>query len=94
MKTGKKSGVYIAKSDIKSKVNTEELALFIACSNSQEEISAQGLENVVHKRKHRVGARPGMKCTAVTGGQKAMAEIDSWLPPRRKSGHRQVRKML
>ena len=35
-----------------------------------------------------------MKCAAVTGGPKAMDECDSWLPPKRKPGRRQVKKML
>ena len=49
---------------------------------------------MVHQRRYKKNARPGMKCAAVTGGPKAMAECDSWLPPRRKPGCRQVKKML
>ena len=84
----------VVQSDIDVKVDTEALALFIACSNNQEEITARGLEHVVHKRRYTGSTRPGMKCAGVTGGPKARAESDSWLPPRRKPGCRQLKRML
>ena len=84
----------VINSEINHQVDTEALALFRACSNTQEEIAAQGLENVVHQRKYKVGARPSMRCAAVIGGPKAQADNDSWLPPKRKPRHRQIKKML
>ena len=84
----------VVQSEIDVEVDTEALALFIACSNTQEEISARGLEHVVHRRKYTRSTTASMKCAAVTGGPKAMEERDSWLPPRRKPGCMQVKKML
>ena len=34
-------------------VNTKEVALFLACSMSQEEIDREGLTHVVHRRRFR-----------------------------------------
>ena len=55
-------------------VNTEEVALFLACSMSQEDIDKEGLTHVVHKRRFRMGARPCLTCKAITGGPKVRAE--------------------
>ena len=75
-------------------VNTEEVAWFLACSMSQEEIDREGLTHVVHRRRFRMGARPGLTCKAITGGPEVRAEDQSWLPPSRKRGRRQIREMV
>ena len=74
--------------------DTNELALFIACSHSEEEIQNAGLENVVHKRRFKRGARPGMTSVAMVGGPKARAEDKSWLPPAEEPTPRQKMKMF
>ena len=84
----------VVQSEVDVRVDTEALALFVACSNTQEEISARGLELVVHQRRYTGSTRPGMKCAAITGGPKARDENDSWIPPKRRPGCRQIKKML
>ena len=84
---------------IESKVDIEgldigEVALYLACSMTQEEIDQEGLTNVVHKRRHNRGARPGLTCKAITGGAEVRAKDDSWLPPGRMPGCRQKRRMV
>mgnify|MGYP001798858403 FL=1 len=37
-----------------------ELALYIAMTHKQEEINEAGLEDLVHKRRHATGRRPGI----------------------------------
>ena len=75
-------------------VNLEEVALFLACTMTQEEIDSEGLGHVVHKRSSNRGQRPGLTCKAITGGPKVRAEDRSWLPPSRKPGVRQAQKMV
>ena len=61
----------IIESDVEVKgLATENVALFLACSMTQEQIDAEGLTNVVHTRKNRKGAKPGLTCKAITGGPK------------------------
>ena len=40
--------------------NWKELALYIALTHKQEEIDKPGLSNVIYKRKHEAGQRPGI----------------------------------
>ena len=54
----------IEESELEIEVNTEEMALFLACSMKQEEIDAAGLTDFVHTRR---GPRPGLTCKAITG---------------------------
>ena len=61
---------------------------------SQEEIEQEGLTHVVHKRRFRKGARPGLTYKAITEGLKVRAEDESWLPPSRKPGMRQIRRTI
>ena len=85
----------IMESEVKLEgVNLEEVALFLACTRTQEEIDQDGLGHVVHKRRSNRGQRPGLTCKAITGGPKVRAEDQSWLPPSRKPGVRQARKMV
>ena len=84
----------IAASAIESKVDEAALAMFVAATHTEEEIKKAGLENVVPRRRYNQGPRPGVTCTAITGGQKAREEDKSWLPARRKPGARQNMRML
>ena len=43
-------------------VNMEEVALFIACSMTQDQIDQEGLTHVIHKRRCKRGPRPGLTC--------------------------------
>ena len=84
----------VEESDIEIEMNTEEVALFLACTMSQDEINTEGLSHVVHKRRYKNGSRPGLTCEAITGGPKVRSENDSWIPPARKPTRRQKKKML
>ena len=75
-------------------LDTEELALFLACSMTQEEIDQEGLSHVVHKRRNKKGPRPGLTCKAITGGTKVRSEDGAWIPPSRKPGSRQLKRMV
>ena len=59
----------IEESTLEIEVDTLELALFLACSMTQEEIDSEGLKEVVHTRRFKTGARPGLTCKAITAGQ-------------------------
>ena len=75
-------------------LDTEELALFLACTMTQEEIDQEGLTHVVHKRRNKKGPRPGLTCKAITGGAKVRNEDEAWIPPSRKPGSRQLKRMV
>ena len=77
-------------------VDTDEVALFLACSMTQEEIDLEGLTNVVPKRRCNKGPRPGLTSKAITGGMvvRGKAQNESWLPASRKPGVRQKRRMV
>ena len=70
-------------SDLEVATNTEELALFLACTMSQEEIDGENLSRVVHRRRFRNGARPGLTCKAITAGSASRLDDKLWLPPAR-----------
>ena len=75
-------------------VDIEEVALFLACSMTQEQIDREGLTNVVHIRRNKKGSHPGLTCKAITGGPVARANDECWLPPGRRPGVRQKRRMI
>ena len=54
----KEARVEVKESDLEVEVDTLEVALFLACSMSQQEIDDEGLKDVVHRRRFRAGARP------------------------------------
>merc|ERR1712218_660303 len=58
----------IEESSLEIEVDTRELALFLACSMSQQEIDNERLTEVVHSRRFKAGARPGLPCKAITSG--------------------------
>ena len=75
-------------------LDSEELALFLACTMTQDEIDQEGLTNVVHRRRNKKGPRPGLTCKAITGGQKVRNEDEAWISPSRRPGCRQLKKMV
>ena len=52
------------------------------------------MTQVVHRRRYTKGQRPGLTCEAITGGPIVREKDECWLPPRRKPGVRQRRKMV
>ena len=76
------------------KMDTKEVALFLACSMSQEEIDSEGLTDVVPRRRCKKGPRPRLSCKAITGGNEARGADKSWLPAKREAGIEQKRRML
>ena len=74
-------------------MDTNEAALYIACTMTPEEIEEEGLTNVVHRRRYKNGPRPGLTCKAVVGGASQRLEDQAWIPPLRKPGRRQKKKM-
>ena len=75
-------------------LDTEELALFLACTMTQEEIDQEGLANVVHKRRNKKRPRPGLTSKAITDGTKVRNEDGAWNPLSWKPGCRQLKRMV
>ena len=48
----------IEESDLTIDVNIEEVALYLASSMTQKEVDAEGLTEVVHRRRHKKGSQP------------------------------------
>ena len=93
--TAEEAKLEIIESSVEVKgVNTEEVALYLACSMSQEEIDQEGLTDVVHRRRSNKGSRPGLTCKAITGGPKIRGEDKSWLPPQKEPTSQQRKHML
>ena len=83
----------VEESDIEVEMDTVEAALYIACTMTPAEIEEEGLTHVVHKRRHKTGPRPGLTCKAVVGGASQRLDDQAWIPPARKPGRRQKKKM-
>ena len=73
----------IEDSDLEVNVDTNEVALFLACSMTAEEIMDEGLTEYIHKRRFKNGARPGLTCKAITGGPAARQQDRAWVQPER-----------
>ena len=84
----------VEESDIEVKMDVSEVALYLACSMTQEEIDREGLTEVVHRRKHKKGSRPGLTSQAVMGGPATRYKDSPWLPPARQPARGEQRKML
>ena len=84
----------LTQSDLDINVDTNEVALFLACSMSVKQIKEEGLTQLVHTRRFKKGTRPGLTCKAIMGGAATRLEDVSWLPPARKPGRRQKMKMV
>lgn len=74
-------------------MDTEEAALYIACTMKPEDIEKEGLTHVVHWSRFTKGTRLGLTCKAVVGGADMRLEDESWIPPSRKPGSRQKKRM-
>ena len=76
-------------------VNWNEAALYIAISFTPDEIDAEGLEEVVHKRRFSRGQKPGLTSTRVLNGPKndQLGE-PNWINPKRPPTHHEKKKML
>ena len=83
----------VEESKVDIEMDTNEAALYIACTMTPEEIEEEGLTNVVHRRRYKNGPRPGLTSKAVVGGASQRLEDQAWIPPARKPGRRQKRKM-
>ena len=83
----------VEESEIEMEMDTEEAALYIACTMTPAEIEQEGLTHVVHKRRFKAGARPGLTCKAVVGGAAQRLDDQSWIPPARRPGRRQKKRM-
>ena len=83
----------VEESDIDLEMDTEEAALYIACTMTPAEIEQEGLTHVVHKRRYKTGPRPGLTCKAVMGGASQRLDDQAWIQPARRPGRRQKKKM-
>ena len=61
---------------------------------SQEEIDEAGLKELVHRRRFKTGARPGLTCKAITAGPASRQADRSWLPPSRAPDRAEKMKMI
>ena len=84
----------IENSDLEIEADTIEVALFLACSMSQEQIDNEGLQELVHRRRYKTGARPGLTCKAITAGPAIRQADKSWLPPARAPDRNEKMKMI
>ena len=84
----------IEESNLEIEVNTAEVALYLASSMSQAEVDAEGLTDVVHKRRHKKGSRPGLTSKSVTGGPAGRQKDCPWLPPSREPTRAEKMKMV
>ena len=83
----------VEESDINIEMDPTEAALFIACTSTPEEIEEEGLTHVVHKRRFKNGPRPGLTSKAIVGGAASRMEDQAWIPPTRRPGRRQMKRM-
>ena len=90
----KEARLEIEESPLEVEVDTVEVALFLACSMSQEQIDEAGLKELVHRRRFKTGARPGLTCKAITAGPTSRQADKSWLPPSRAPDRAEKMKMI
>ena len=84
----------IEESTLEIEVDTDELALFIACSMTQQEIDSEGLKDVVHSRRFKAGARPGLTCKAITSVPASRQADRSWVAPARAPNRAEKMRMV
>ena len=66
----------------------------MACALTQKEIDKEGLKDVVHRRKHKKGSRPGLTSKAIMGGPSTRHKQSPWHPPAREPTKKEKMKML
>ena len=71
-----------------------ELALYIALTHKQEEIDIAGWSNVIHKRRHKGGPRPGITTPRAFSLLPENEEEDKWKQPERAPTEEEKKKML
>jgi hypothetical protein len=81
-------------SEMTTNVNSEQLGLFIASTMTQEQINAEGIQDIVHSRRYTMGGRPGIVAKSVTGSDTEREEATSWKPPNRKPTQQEIKKLL
>ena len=84
----------VEESDLDVEMNVEEVALYLTCALTQEEIDKEGLRDVVHRRKHKKGSRPGLTSKAIMGGPSTRHKQSPWHPPAREPTKKEKMKML
>ena len=84
----------VEESDLDVNMNVTEVALYLACSMSQEEIDDEGLTDVVHRRRHKNGRRPGLTSKSVMAGPASRHKDSPWIPPAREPTRGERQKML
>ena len=75
-------------------MDTEELALYLACTMKPDDIAKEGLPDLVHTRRFKMGTKPWLTCKAITGGPVTRYEDQSWISPVRRPDHRQNMRMV
>jgi hypothetical protein len=84
----------ILDSNFEVELDSVEMGLHIASTNTQEEIDSYRLTDVCHRRRFKTGTRPGMTSKSITGSKKERAECNSWISPVREPTAAELRLML
>ena len=78
---GKSVRKMIETSSLQTEVNDDELALYLAVNMEDFDIEEERLGDLVKRRRHLRGRRPGITGQAVTGGKEARAQISLGFQP-------------
>ena len=84
----------IRESEVNFDCDVLDMALHLAATNTQEQIKTAGLNDVVHTRRFKHGARPIIISKSVTGTDNERETSDSWIPPIRAPTPLEVKQML
>ena len=71
----------IRESEVNFDCDVLDMALHLAATNTQEQIKAAGLNDVIHTRRFKHGARPIIISKSVTGTETERETSESWIPP-------------
>ena len=76
-------------------INWNEAALYIAVSYTPDEIDAEGLKDVIHKRRYSRGQKPGLTSNRILSGPKPdQSEESNWINPNRSPTQNEKKKIL
>ena len=84
----------IRESEVNFDCDVLDMALHLAATNTQEQIKAAGLNDVIHTRRFKHGARPIIISKSVTGTETERETSESWIPPLRAPTPIEVKQML
>lgn len=84
----------VLESHLKVNINSEEAALFIVSTNSEEEVRKLGVSDICHTRIATRNVRPGLQNKAVTGSDSERSSQKSWRKPMRLPTEEEKKKML